>query len=229
MDLQNNWCFLDDFWGKGAVQASPAGNDVWAITDTSSAGTPTYVKLDDEPTGAVKLLFDNTNEVQNVCLSFGDILCMDIDLIQGYEVRVKMGQAAVNAATSFAFGLTGDRNDAIDSVAQALLFRVVGGDSTTNVVVESDDGTTDLDDKATGVTLIGAYKRFKIDFSAGTSNVKFYGDDANGNLVRLAKSTTFNMSAYTGCLQPFFQLQKSASTNTDSAIIDYVKVWGKRR
>ena len=147
--------------------------------------------------------------------------------IQGAEFRIKMNQAALDATSQVAFGLTGDRNDTIDSIAQAAIFRVVGADSTTAVVVESDDGTNNNDDVATGQTLINAYKTFKIDFSQGTSDVRFMMDDANG-LRRVATGTTFDMSNYTGSLQPFVQIQKTADTNTDGLTIDYIKVWGKR-
>jgi hypothetical protein len=172
--------------------------------------------------------FSATAEVQNLCLSNKDILQFDIDKIQGAEFRVKMNQAALDATTQVAFGLTGDRNDAIDSIAQAALFRVIGADSTTAVVVETDDGTTDNDDKATGQTLINAYKTFKIDFSNGTSDVRFFMDNGNGSLQRVASGTTFDMSGYAGSLQPFVQIQKTSDSNTDGLTIDYVKAWGKR-
>lgn len=223
--IQDFWEFCDDFFGGGTLATSGQG-DPWVITDTSSTGTPTYVYVDGSASGEVAIDHDNTNEVQNVCLSFGDKLCFDIDKVKGAEFRVKMNQATPNAATSLAFGLTGDRNDAIDSVAQNALFRVIG--ATTAVVVETDDGTTDNDDVATGQVLTNAYKTFKIDFSNGTSDVRFYMDDANGSLKRVATTTTFDMSGYTGSLQPFVQLQKSQATSTDGVTLDYVKVWGVR-
>jgi len=221
--MQDFWCFEDDFFGGGTLSTAGQG-DPWVVTTTGS-GTAAYV--DGSASGEVTIDNESTGEVQNTCLSFGDKLAMDIDKIQGAEFRIKMNQAALDATTSLAFGLTGDRNDAIDSVAQAALFRVIGGDSTTAVVVESDDGTNDNNDVATGQTLINAYKLFKIDFSQGTSDVRFYMDDANG-LRRVAAGTTFDMSNYTGSLQPFVQLQKTSDTNTDGVTIDYVKVWGKR-
>lgn len=225
--IQDFWEDSDDFFGAGTLSTVGQG-DNWVITDTSSAGTPTYVKVDGSATGEVALDFDSQAEAQNVCLSYGDVLCYDIDNIQGAEFRVKGNQAAIDATTMVAFGLTGDRNDAIDSVAQAAIFRVVGADSTTAVVVESDDGTNDNNDVATGQTLVAAYKRFKIDFSNGTSDVRFFMDDGNGTLTRVASGTTFDMSNYTGSLQPFIQIQKTSDANTDGISIDYVKVWGKR-
>lgn len=228
IDLRHEWLFFDDFFGGGTF--GTAGQfDPWVITDTSSAGTPTYTRVDiGESTvagalGSAKISFDNTSEVQNVCLSFGDKLAFDIDKVRGFETRVKMSQAAVNAATSFACGMTGDRNDAIDTIAYAMLFRVVGGTSTTALVVESDDASANNDDVATGTTLINAWKTLRIEVPAGLASVTFWVDDA-----QVASGTTFSMANYDAGLQPFFQLQKTADTNTDAFEVDYVKVWGVR-
>lgn len=223
--IQDYWEFCDDFLGGGTLTTSGQG-DPWVFTATGS-GTAVYV--DGSASGEISVDNESTGEVQNSCISFGDKLAMDIDKIQGFECRVKMNQAALDATTSLAFGLAGDRNAAIDSIAQAALFRVIGGDSTTAVVVESDDGTNDNNDVATGQTLINAYKTFKIDFSQGTSDVRFYmTGDNNSVLKRVATGTTFDMSNYTGSLQPFIQLQKTSDTNTDGVTIDYIKVWGTR-
>jgi len=101
---------------------------------------------------------------------------------------------------------------------------MVGANSTTAVYVETDDGTRDNDDVATGATLGTSYKEFVIDFTGGKSNVKFYIDGA-----RVAASTTFDMSGYSSGLQPIIQLQKAANTNVDAVSIDYVEVVCKRR
>jgi len=99
---------------------------------------------------------------------------------------------------------------------------MVGATSTTLVVVESDDGVTDLDDKATGVTLATVYKRFVIDFS-NKLDIKFYIDG-----VRVAQSTTFTMAGYTAGVQPIVQIQKAANTNVDAITIDYIKIVSRR-
>lgn len=223
--IQDYWEFCDDFFGAGTLTASPAGVDHWDIADTSSAGTPTYVYVDGSSSGEIAIDMASTTEAENVCLFQSDILQFDIDKIQGAEFRVKMNQASLDSATSFAIGLTGDRNDAIDSIAQAAIFRLVGSNA---VVVETDDGTVNNDDVATGQTLVNVYKRLKIDFSNGKSDVRFFMDDANGALKRVAASTTFNMSNYSGALQVFAQIQKTSDANTDGFTLDYVKVWGKR-
>lgn len=218
--IQDFVTYCDDF--NGTVATFPTSADPgtpWLVDDTSSAGTPTYTT----GTSEAALTLASTSEVENVCLHFGDSLDFDIDLIQHIEFRVKMGQAAIDAATQVAFGVASARNDAIDSIGEAALFRVVGADSTTAVVVETDDGSNNNDDVSTGTTLVNAYKKFVISFAGGKSDVRFYIDGSP-----VATSTTFDMSNYSGGLQPFIQIQKTADTNTDSVVIDYVEVKAKR-
>lgn len=220
--IQNFVEFCEDFLGPQTLTASPSNGDLWDIADTSSAGTPTYTV--GGVNGEATITLDSTSEVQNVCLFQSDVLNYDIDLLQSIEFSVKT-VASLDSATSLAFGLCTARNDTIDSLTAHASFRLIGSNS---VVVETDDGTTDKDDVATGLTLVAAYKRFVIDFTGGKSNVKFYMDNADGNLVRVASSTTFDMSAHTTGLQPYVQLQKTADTNTDSVVIDYIKIVSKR-
>ena len=209
--------YIEDFLGPQTLTASPAGSDQWDIADTSSSGTPTYTV--GGINGEATLAFDNTSEIQNVCLFKSDVLNFDIDYIHSIELRVKT-VASLDTATSLAFGLCSARNDAIDSLAAHASFRLIGSNS---VVVETDDSVNDNDDVATGATLVDTYKRFVIDFTGGKSNVKFYVDG-----VRVAASTTFDMSNYSAGFQPYVQLQKTADTNTDSVVIDYIKIVSKR-
>lgn len=215
--IQDTIEYADDFIGTSATfptSADPA--TPWLVADTSSAGAPTYVRN----ASAAVLTLASTSEVENLCLYHGDALSFDIDDLQRVEMRVKV--SGMTSGSSLCFGMASARNDTQDSVAANAWFKMVGADSTTAVVVETDDGTTDLDDKATGQTLSTTYKKFVIDF-ANKKDVKFY---ING--IRVAAATTFDMSAYTSGLQPLIQLQKTSSTNTDAVTIDYVKVIAKR-
>lgn len=201
--------------------ASGAGTP-WTIADTSAAGSPTFGGVN---LGGYTMEFSSTSEVQNLCLYFGDVLAYDIDDLIRFECIVKT-EAALDSATSAAFGMTSARNDAIDSITEAAIFRIIGDN---NVVVETDDGTNNNDDIATGLTLGATYKRFAIDFASRVStqepptvstgrpsNIEFYGANDHGSLRRVASGTRFDMSNYTAGLQPFFQIQKTADTNTDS-------------
>ena len=214
----NHATFEDDFFG-GRTYTTTVGEGNWKITDTSSSGTPTYASVSPSATGEIALTFDNANEIQNVCLDFGDKLQLDIDSLIEVEFRVKT-VATLDSATTLVFGLQSNRNDNTDSTTNNAQFKLVGDN---NVVVETDDGTTDNDDKATGKTLVASFKRFVISFAAGKSDVRFFIDGD-----RVASATTFSMAAATGQLQPFVQIQKTSDNNTDSVSIDYIG-WKARR
>lgn len=222
--MKNYQNFEDDFLGMTA--SLPASADIaspWLIDDTSSSGSPTYVRSGSNAT----LTLASTSEVENVCLHFGDVLPFDIDNIQRVELVVSLG-AAFTSGSTLVFGVGSARADDPDAVAANAWFKMVGATSTTAVYCETDDGVTDLDDKATNQTLGTTAKRFVIDFTGGKSNVRFYMDDSSGNLVPVCTSTTFDMSGYSAGLQPIIQLQKAANTNVDAVSIDYIQVTCKR-
>ncbi len=216
--MKRTYQWLDQFIGHRVYSPTAGSNvgHVWKITDTSSTGTPTYVPASSGR--GVTLSFDSQAEIQNVCLSLADYLAFDIDDLLYARFIVEMGQASIDSATSLAFGLCSARNDAIDSLTNHASFRLIGSASTTLVYVETDDGTTDKDDIATGKTLINVAKEFYIDLSDKAS-VKFL---IGGEPV--ARSTTFDMSAATGSLQPYLQLQKTADANTDSVTLREVEI-----
>lgn len=217
------WEHVLDFFGSGTFTGTAGDNAPLLIKDTSAAGTPTYVYANPSSSGELAVSMDVTNEVQNVCVFQNDILQFDIDKITEAEFRVKMNQASLNAASSLAFGLASARNDAIDSIAEAALFRVIASTSPTLVVVDTDDNVLDNNQIATGKTLVNAYKDFKISFAAGTNDVRFFID---GEPV--ATATKFDMSNYTGSLQLFAQLQKTAAAAADGFTIDRISIRGRR-
>lgn len=218
--IQDFCIFEDDFFGCDVFSTAGQGSP-WAKADTSSAGAPTMAMVTPSATGEVALTLAADNEVENLCLSFGDTLSFDIDNLQRFECRLKV--SGCTTGTTITWGLGSARNDTPASMTALALFQMVGATSTTAVTVETDDNVTDTAPVTSGQTLATTYKRFVIDFTGGKSNVKFYIDG-----VRVAASTVFTMAGYTGSLQPFFQLQKAANTNVDVLTIDYVKVVCKR-
>lgn len=203
-----------EFFDRAQTFSATPGHNGWAIADTSAAGAPTYVNQDG---GGVKLTAAATSEAENVCLYQGDVLPHDINDIQSIEFYAKV--AGIDAVTTLVMGLGSARNDTPDSVATLAWFRMEGSASTTLVVVETDDGTTDNDDKATGQSLAAVYKKFVIDFTYGLTDVRFYIDDQ-----RVAASTRFDMSAATGKVQPIFQIQKASGTGVPSVTVGPLKV-----
>jgi hypothetical protein len=212
-----------DFRGEQALAAAGSGaGGPFVKADTSAAGSPTVGGL---LGGGLRMALSSTNEVQNLCVYMGDVLPFDIDEIVAVEFIAKT-VASLDATTMLAFGLASARNDTIDSIVAHASFRCIGDN---NVLVETDDGTTDLDDVATGLTLGATWKRFRIDFASRNttieppsvskgrkSNIEFYGANDSGSLRRVASGTRFDMSAYTSGLQLYAQLQKTANTNVNS-------------
>jgi len=216
------------FRGEQALAAAGSGaGNPWVKADTSSAGAPTVGGL---AGGGLRMLLASTTEIENLCVYHGDVLGFDIDEIVSAEFAVKT-VATLDSATSIAFGLCSARNDAIDSLTAHASFRCIGDN---NVVVETDDGTNDNDDVATGLTLGTTWKRFRMDFASRNttieppsvskgrkSNIEFYGCNDNGSLRRVASGTRFDMSNYSSGLQPYFQIQKTSDSNTDNLDILY--------
>jgi hypothetical protein len=218
--MQDFEIFYDDFNGAVATFATSADPaTAWLVDDVSVTGTPVYTKGTSEAT----LTLNNDSAEVIVALHFNDALDFDIDDIQRVTMRVKIGAATFTSGSILCFGVGSARNDTANSVAANAWFRMEGANSTTLVYAESDDGTRDVDDISTGVTLGTTYKDFVIDFTGGKSNVKFYIDG-----VRVCTTQTFDMSAYTAGLQPIIQLQKAANTNVDSVVIDYIEIVSKR-
>lgn len=215
------YCY--DFRGELALAAAGSGaGGPFVKADTSAAGSPTVGGL---AGGGIRMLLASTNEIENLCIYMGDVLPFDIDEIISVEIIAKT-VATLHATSQIAFGLCSARNDAIDSLAAHASFRCIGNNA---VVVETDDGTNDNDDIATGLTLGATWKRFRMDFAARNttieppsvskgrkSNIEFYGANANGSLRRVASGTRFDMSNYTAGLQLYAQLQKTADTNVNS-------------
>lgn len=213
--------WVHQFRGHQLIAATASGTGTpFVKADTSASGAPTLVGLDG---GGIRMLLDNTNEVQNLCLYFGDKLSFDIDdIVRAWFIVATA--AALNAAESIAFGLASARNDAIDSIAANAHFRCIGDQ---NVVVETDDGTNDNDDVATGLTMGATWRRFEINFAERNtmreppstqlgrrSNIGFYASNSLGQLRRVASGTRFDMTNYSSGLQPYFQIQKTAAPST---------------
>lgn len=206
------------------TNAQTEGGTGWTFHENGAAGTPTCATIDSNA-GELVLTLTNTNEAQQAALYMGDVLPIDIDAIDFIEWTAKV--ASISNTTVLVLGLADNRADDEDTIATSAWFKIEGPTNTSNLVVESDDGTNEQTDVATNQTLSTSLKRMKIDFTYGTDDVRFYVEDSNGDMVRVASTTTFDMSSYTGQLQPFVQLTKTASTSTPSVTIAQYRVQHK--
>ena len=205
---------IDEFDRALTLTATPEGGTGWTVTDTSSAGTPTYATATADG-GAMILTCAANSEAEILTMSQNDILMYDLDYLQHMWWVVKV--AGIDAVTTLVMGLGSARNDTSDTVATSAWFRMEGSASTTAVVVETDDNVgTPSDDVATGVTLAAVYKKFHIDFTNGLADVRFYVDGE-----RVAADTTFDMSnkASGQNVQPLIQIQKASGTGVPAISI----------
>lgn len=212
----------DHFFGLRTPAATASVVDgPWAKADTSAAGAPTLTSVTPSESGEIALTLAADNEVENLCLYWGDILGIYLSKLQKVMFRIKT-VASLTATNSVVFGVGSGRNDTTDSVTVNAWFKLAGSNT---VVCETDDNTTDKDDISTGLTLVAAHKWFVIDFTAGLADVKFFMGDANKKLQRVCRTTTFNMSAAsaTAAVQPIVQLQKTADTSANSVTVDYFR------
>lgn len=207
-------CFFDWF-NRGQTYSTTPGFNGWTIKDTSSAGTPTYANQNG---GGVKLLCDNTSEAQIVTLYQNDVLA--VPLLNLQRVRFSAKVSGIDAVTTLVMGMASAQNDTADSVATNAWFRMQGSASTSAIVAETDDGTTDNDDVATGATLSSTSKEFIIDFSRGITDIRFFVD---GQPVALATTFSMNAATSTTYVQPFVQLQKASGTGVPAVTIDHIE------
>ena len=212
MSEQNHWKWKPNFANTGNLPTSGPAENGLIIAETSAAGAPIFRYVDGASEGGeVELKLASNVEVENVCLYHGDSLPFDIDQIVEALFRFKLKQAALDATTMIALGLIGDRNDVIDTIAQAALMRIIGADDTTAVVLETDDGANDNNDVVTGKSIADTLLHtFEISFALGKKDVRFFLD---GQPV--AQGTTFDMSNYSGALQMMLQIQKTSDANVD--------------
>ena len=225
--------FEYNFFGKNAIAATASAQTDWAKTITSASTNGTV-------TGHAKglaLALSADNEVQNLCASFGDILSWDIDDLLWVEFCVQVS-AALGAASKLRFGLASARADDPDTIAASIFFGIDGDGTTTAVKAECDDGVNEINATATGLTLpANTLKRFRIDLAGGVltqappslsvggkANVLLAMEDGSASQVLkpVLPGTRFNMSAYSVGLQPYAQIQKTASTNTGTLYIRQV-------
>jgi hypothetical protein len=207
-----------DLFDRAQEFAATPGMNGWTVSDTSASGTPTYLAVTEDG-GAAKLTLAATSEAEEVTLFHNDVLAFDIRNIKHAKFVAQV--SGIDSVTTLCFGLASARNATPDSVAVNAWFRMQGSASLTAVVAETDDATTDNDDKATGYTLANVYKTFLIDFTNGLNDVRFYIEGE-----RVAAGTTFNLSAVAAGqnVQPYITLQKASGTGAPSVTIALVEI-----
>lgn len=222
------------FRGVYAIPAAGSpGPGPWVKTITGAA-PPTCTGANG---GSMDLALTSAVQVQNVCLSMNNILPFRMADLVRLEILASIS-ASLAAAVSAVVGIASARNDDPDAVATNAYFKLAGSNS---LVVETDDGTTDNDDKATGLSLSTTMRKLVIDFGTGSNprnppsqsqgglaDVRFFAGNANGSLRRVAENTRFDMSAASAnYVQLLAQIQKTSDAATGTLSIFGFDVYAK--
>lgn len=208
--------YEEDFLGK-AINTT----HWWTAIDVSAAGLTTPVLVADSCSGIVSLPLDSTSEAQESGLTWGDQRTLGIHRGLVFECGLAFHTLPTTSVAAV-WGLAADKNATDDSVTENFWFRAQASGA---ILAESDDTTTDNDDKSTGITVVAdAYHIYRIDCSV-TTDIKFYIDGA-----RVAAATTFTAAAASAtlALQPYFHIDKASGTGVGEIYLDYVRVWQKR-
>jgi hypothetical protein len=203
--------YFEDFLGASLDTT----DGPWKTVDVGDA---TEGLAADAHGGEFALSLAATGEAEDAVLYHGDSKNFDIDSMLIFECRAKV--TTPGSGVTLVFGLAGDHDLDKDSIAQHAWFRLQGG---LDLLVETDDGATDIDDVDTQINLVsGTYYTFRVDLT-DPSDVKFY---VNG--ARVASGTAFDMSGFNGRLQPYFSLDKSSGTGTGALALDWVRLTATR-
>lgn len=205
--------FVDDFVGAApdAVQ--------WSLNDTSNAGTPTQICEADET--AVTMACDSQEEAQVCGYDFGDKLQFIITDNPVFVARFKVPTIAANEEAVIGMGAAWN-----DTLASNTAHGWVRLTANMDLLLETDDGTTDESEDSTVNMVADTYLWVKIDFT-DTADVLFYtGTDGETWTARAPK--TFDMSEYTAGLQPMFAVLKASGATTPSISVDMIKVVADR-
>jgi len=220
-----------DFLGAGQLNVGLAANAGPFVQAKTGANTPAIV----HDGGALKIALTDDEEVQVNCAYFGDDLAFNIDDIKCLRIVAKITDVDDAEDVEAIFGLVSERNDDPDAIAEGIFWKIKAGNV---VVLESDDGVTNRDDKDTDLTLSDEYKVFVLDFSAGVlprspleggsvggkSHVLGAMSNGVGKLRPVCRSTVFDLSAYDEGLQLIAQIYKSSSTDEGTLWIKSIQI-----
>lgn len=214
------------FQGKDIARSISTTGSGQIVKTITGAAPPTGNMVTDEPRGVLGMYLTNANQAQSVGFAFngpnattGAILPIRVTDCPYYEIYLKV-KTLPTSGTVGLFGFASDWQeessaDNVDTVATNLWFKLAGSGA---FVMESDNATTDNDDKSTGVTATAddQYRRLVLDAEVPT-DCKGYIEGA-----RVASSTTFTISVASGVLQPLWYVGKPAGTTVGEVEVDYV-------
>ena len=226
-----NWhWYLDDF-NTPNMAAIDTGttNPIWKLHDTSSAGTPTFARVANTTGGVFQMKLAATSEAETVGIYTYDDLTIQGNLPFYFETRINVVHTMA-ANQVVIWGLISAFNATFDSTTRNAIFRL---DADADLLIETDDDTTNLDDKDTGWDVVAnTYYTYSIERGAD-GTIYFRRGETDGKNVKTwtmkrLDSSLSDPSFGANNLQPVFAVQKASGTTTPEMLVDYA-IWAGQR
>lgn len=196
------------------------GDSIDTRWNSTTQGTPTAATIRDEKNGVLALALASTSEAETNEQNWNDLLQLDTTSGLVMEVAFKFsGAIAANERAVIGFGSA--RNNTYDSVARNAWFRV---DAAMDLLTESDDGTTDTDDKDSTQNLTANNYHYGRIEMLGPNDVRFYAGSSVP--TRINSGTTFKIGST--LVQPIISIQKASGASTPRLDVDYINIHARR-
>lgn len=170
--------------------------------------------------GTLKFAIDNGNEAGKVVLISDETIDVDDKIIM--EGRLAIFDASDNTVDINVGLASADHATDFEAIATFAAIHVDGG--STNILVHSDDGTTDVAPVDSTLDYTDdAYLHLLVD-ARDKEDVKIY---VNGVLA-VPDGTTLAMTAYTSTLHVIAHAEKTTGTATAEVRVEKLRAWAQR-
>lgn len=198
------------------------------LYDQSASGSPSTGLVSNATGGVYGITLASTNELEIVGFDKGDNLLIQGNLPFYFETRVKVVHTMA-ANEKLVFGLASAMNPTLDNITRNAWFLLAGS---TDLLIETDDGTDDNDDKDTGHDITaGSFYIYSIE--RGVDGIVYFtkadGDGQNRKTWTMSRTFGLNEPSFgANNLQPVILASKSTGTTQPQIQIDYLLYGGAR-
>ena len=225
-EVKSEPAYLNDFELKAAA-ALPLP---WTKTTTTTVGAPTGDYVSSVRNGVYQLKLASNSEAESARVDFADTRPIPLEAGLVCEFWIDAINALPIAAERMAFGLVSAYNATWDSATINCWFRL---EANGDLLVETDDNTTDNDDKATSKTLVIA-TRYGLRIVVDTlSRIEFqFSTTAAASDAKWTTTNVLSMKDLTAAnrlVQIIMAVQKDSGTGVPDVQADFAGAWGWKR
>lgn len=201
VDLNKDW--------EGSIDQRKS---TFAVASTLTAGDPRVAQVG----AGARFVIDATSEAQMISALSHKAVALDSDWIFLGEVVL---DAAAGSATDISIGVAdGSHASDFQSVATLCTIHIDGGSQ--DILVQSDDGTTDVNPIDSNLNWVAAVPFAVAIDGRDPADIKIY---ING-IRETATSTTLALAAAASGLKACVHIEKSTGTNTADVTVANMKV-----